>query len=323
MIIPQTEIRLLKVPFEIDNRNQLTFASKTAQTTYFLGLPHLTYDNTTYQRKDGVIRFDELIDNLLEYNYVMYQNEAYSNKWFYAYITDMQYINDNTTFITIEEDVFQTWQFDITYKKMFVEREHVNNDTIGAHTVPENVELGEYVIDNLIKYDMGNTVFIIQCTEYTEGDTETVFATNYGGIFAAGGAYLCSGIEEIKNILQAFTQTDAVFAIYAVPLNFVRNDKGAAASTPYVYGKFGQTSPVVNTQTIDKPSTLNSYTPVNKKLLTYPYCFLNVSNNNGTSNAYQYELFAEQTGLLANKCIFKLRGVPIMRWIYKMFSNRL
>ena len=43
------------------------------------------------------------------------------------------------TEITIETDVFQTWQFNINYKKMFVEREHVNDDTVGLHTVPENV----------------------------------------------------------------------------------------------------------------------------------------------------------------------------------------
>ena len=38
----------------------------------------------------------------------------------------MQYINDNCTFIIIETDVFQTWQFDINIKQSFVEREMIN-----------------------------------------------------------------------------------------------------------------------------------------------------------------------------------------------------
>ena len=40
-IQPQTDLRLLKVPFTIDNKNQLTFSNLNAQTTCFLGLSHL------------------------------------------------------------------------------------------------------------------------------------------------------------------------------------------------------------------------------------------------------------------------------------------
>lgn len=122
---------------------------------------------------------------MINYNYCMYQNENYTNKWFYAFITNMQYVNDNMTEITIETDVFQTWQFNINYKKMFVEREHVNDDTIGLHTVPENVELGEYVIDGVdYTYEMDELIYIIQTTEYLNG--EKPLATNFGGIYSAG-----------------------------------------------------------------------------------------------------------------------------------------
>lgn len=188
MITPNTNIRLLKVPFEIARKNQLTFTNLTAQTNYFLSLPHLEYDNTTYQRQNNIIRFEAPIDDIRTYNYVMYKNESYSNKWFYAYIMNMEYKNDNTTDITIQTDVFQTWQFDIVYNKMFVEREHVNNDTIGAHTYPENLETGETIIDGTDTFNMGANKYIIQCTEwinYSPGDTKPL-ATNYGGIFGAG-----------------------------------------------------------------------------------------------------------------------------------------
>ncbi len=115
----------------------------------------------------------------------MYQNENYSNKWFYAFITNMRYVNDNMTEITIATDVFQTWQFNLNYKKMFVEREHVNDDTVGLHTVPENVELGDYVIDEMIRTDeMNELVYIIQTTEYINGVKP--LATNFGGVYSAG-----------------------------------------------------------------------------------------------------------------------------------------
>ena len=78
----------------------------------------------------------------------MYQNDNYSDKWFYAYITGMEYINDNMTRISIATDVFQTWQFDLIYKASYVEREmiDVSSDVPGANLNPENLESGEYKI---------------------------------------------------------------------------------------------------------------------------------------------------------------------------------
>ena len=39
VIAPQTDVYLLKVPLEIDEVNQLTFANTTAQFNYFNSLP--------------------------------------------------------------------------------------------------------------------------------------------------------------------------------------------------------------------------------------------------------------------------------------------
>ena len=79
-ITPNSQIRLLSVPFEIDNRNQLTFSSVSAQSTYFLSLPHLEIESCSYVRRNNVIRWPGHIDSLLNYNYVMYKNNNYSNK---------------------------------------------------------------------------------------------------------------------------------------------------------------------------------------------------------------------------------------------------
>lgn len=122
-LTPSTKLRLIKTPIEIDNKNQLTFNNKTEQRDYFLSLPHLEIDEISYQRKDSMIYFPEHIDKLMQYNYVMYLNENYTNKWIYAFITRMEYENDFNTKIYITTDVFQTWQFDITFKESFIERE--------------------------------------------------------------------------------------------------------------------------------------------------------------------------------------------------------
>ena len=114
-ITPSTNLYLLKNTNNLSKQNQLTFANATAQFNYFSGLTNLYVDNFTYQRKDYVIRYPACIDDILDYNYVMYQNNSYGDKWFYAYIKNMRYVNDNMTEITIETDVYQTFMFDIEF----------------------------------------------------------------------------------------------------------------------------------------------------------------------------------------------------------------
>lgn len=125
-IQPDTNLYLLKCPLELSNKHQLTFTNKNQQFEYFSNLENLEINRISYQRKDSVIRYPAHIDSLLEYNYCMYQNDNYSNKWFYAFIVNMEYVNDSMTNIYIKTDVFQTWQFDLIYKHSFIEREMIN-----------------------------------------------------------------------------------------------------------------------------------------------------------------------------------------------------
>ena len=52
--------------------------------------------------------------------------------------------------IKLITDTFMTWQNDIVYKPSFIEREHVSDDTIGKHTIPENVETGEFICNGIL-----------------------------------------------------------------------------------------------------------------------------------------------------------------------------
>ena len=297
-----TKVYLLDVPLENDYKNTLYFANANAQQTYFQSriIGSYSYNDFSYQRKDQIIRIPEHYDNIYNCNYIMYQNSAYNNKWFYAFVTDLEYINDGRTDLHIETDVMQTWMFDYTVKSSFVEREHVSSDTVGEHTVPENVELGEYISNGYITDDtLDDFVYILQVTEFVNGNKP--LATNFGGVYAPGGAYICKTASEVVNIIQALDgagKGDAVTNVYIVP------DVVVYDSTPGDIQYGGQSSPVNYNIEIDKQTTLNGYTPKNKKLLTYPYNYLVLDNNNGTSNILQYEHFS------TNNCVFEVNGVP-------------
>ena len=113
-INPITKVYLLDVPLEKDYKNTLYFANETAQREYFQSkvIGSYSYQDFTYQRKDNIIRIPEQYDKIYNCNYVMYQNTNYSNKWFYAFVTDLEYISDGRTDLHIQTDVMQTWAFD-------------------------------------------------------------------------------------------------------------------------------------------------------------------------------------------------------------------
>lgn len=163
IIAPETEIYLLKAPLEVDEMHQLDFANETAQVNYFQGLPKLALMNATYQRENGTMYVGFNIEQIRTYNYVMYKNKQYSNKWFYAFIIGLEYEGNNTTGVKIKTDVFQTYLFDYQWKRSYIKRETVNDDTFGKHLLSENIDTGDFIVNR------SKTQFIeIVSTRYTE-----------------------------------------------------------------------------------------------------------------------------------------------------------
>lgn len=148
MIAPQTDVYLLNTVLENDGVNTLTWSSETRQRNYFLSCRVFTLSDFLYLRQDSAIKVEIPVDNLYgSVNYVMYRNTGYTNKWFYAFIDRLEYVNDNTTLIYIRTDEFQTWQFDLVYRTSYVIREHTNDDTIGANRLDEGLGLGDYICE--------------------------------------------------------------------------------------------------------------------------------------------------------------------------------
>lgn len=125
---PDTEIKLLRVPLDLSYKNQLSFNSKKDQENYFKDKTKYTYDEVSYQRKDGFMRIDLNYDELYDVNYVMYKNNTMPDKWIYAFVTRMEYASENSTYVYIQTDVFQTWWFDMDFHASFIEREMIDVD---------------------------------------------------------------------------------------------------------------------------------------------------------------------------------------------------
>ncbi|MDY5929020.1 MAG: hypothetical protein SPJ27_03165, partial [Candidatus Onthovivens sp.] len=288
LIVPTSRIILLKNPIEIDYENELTFASRQAQYDYFYNLPKLECENATYQRKDEVVRFPTndntniTFEDLLEYNYCMYQNNAFDDKWFYAFVKKVTFDNPGMSYVELETDVFQTWYFDITFKNSFIEREHVNDDSVGLHTIPEGLETGEYIINEKDSEIFNDTCFLMNISETVSG--EKLLATNVNGIWMAGGFYAFDNITNMVSVITGYSKEDVIKGIWIVPKFLLVTDS-------YNTRWNGYATPVHYTKNVSKQTTLNGYTPINKKLLCYPYNYLLETNNNGSSTILYYEKF--------------------------------
>ena len=317
-ITPQGDIYLCKTPLENDYKHQLTFSNATAQMTYFNSKIFKTLDNYTYIKHDNVIKVGFPIDEIIGCNYLFYRNEGFSTKYYFCFITNMQYVNENCTAITFETDVWQTYQFDLTFNPCFVEREHVNNDTVGLHTIPEGLDTGDYIIDKKTKrtgYGKDNICFILATTVFPwitlnssdnkyylnggNASTCNVYNSNLSGLEYFWYTNTTNGIEHLQHTIQAFAnsgQSDAIYMLFTCPdscFEKVLEDPnvGYWGSVKQKQGAYTVAWENATTDGIYRATSLNGYTPRNKKLLTYPYCYILMNNGNGGNAVYQYELF--------------------------------
>lgn len=317
-----SKVYLMDCPLEDDLKNTLYFASETAQRNYFTSIISRTFTNVSYQSETRTFRCPDTLDNVRRYNYMMWQNTAYSNKWFYAFITKAEYVSDGLTDVTFEVDPIQTFMFDYTVRPSFIEREHTNNDTAGNNLVPESLEHGEYVANGEpIKMSQYNhTYFVINADKApaTDGsgnpkNTSTWYSVNTGGLPMSGGLFLFDNMPTLTNAFLTYSRMEG--GIDHVKNVYIANEftieghdyeLGDFELGEYSYYKYkGRSNPVENTSTLSRPSSINGYTPRNRKLLTAPYQYILLSNNNGGVNELDYEYFSNPSSIT-----IKAKGIP-------------
>lgn len=290
-IAPNSIIHILHgCPLDNTYRDTLYFTNATNQSAYFLTLNKYTLNNYTYVRKENVLRVEIRNDNLYDCNYIMFQNTSFGNKWFYAFITNTEYINNETSAITYEIDVMQTWKFDYTIHPSFVEREHTLIDEIGSNLVPDDFETGEYISDDFDGTGkMGGFSIVVAST--FDSKYNDVAGGMYSNIYSGITYNIFTDYQKVNDFIDGAVSRnkgDGIVSVFMIPTSFV--------------SKVGQPVKAYDIEKTKKIDNIDGYVPKNKKLFTYPYNFLYVTNLNGNSAEFRYEYF---TG---NTCKFGLVG---------------
>lgn len=281
---PNSIVQLFR-GINLDNRYMHTiyFANEAAQNSWFTSKVAYTFQQISYTRYTrNSIKIKADTTDLLDCTYLRFKNDRNVDKWFYAFINAVEYVNENTALITYEIDVMQTWFIQNgSIRPCYIERQHVTNDTFGLNLEAEPV--GSEVYD---------------FTEITVADVGTDFA-NYNVVYCT--------TDEPQSMVRDGIVCGATYnslPMSAAESNTLKNELLLALGSwdkqqqkadivdmfmfPSAYSNIGHNS---NTYHVTHNGKFDNYTPKNKKLHSYPYSSLYITTNDGDTGLYRWEYF--------------------------------
>lgn len=285
-------------------------------------------------------------------NYIAFINPNYGNKWFFAFVNNVKFVNPQTSTIEYQVDVFSTWYSRFNVGKAFIEREHVSDDTIGKHTIPERLDTGDFIInDSGVLDEYGSDAHVVVGVtkvpddladmQTVESSTNVYNAPNtvYNGIFNGLTYFVFFTTYDASQFLAIMDLTgnaDNVVNVFLCPLSIYEVPIGSWTPKSYTYSwgninmdlsfnynRFptGLTEIVMaDNKTVTLNTTLDGYTPKNNKMFTKEFNYLYLTNYNGGDVTYAYEDFKNNTpnfriiGAVCPGCSIRLTPLDYKKW---------
>lgn len=272
----------------------------------------------------------------LQSNYIAFQNKDYSNKWFFAWIDDVIYQSESSCEIKYTIDAWSTWFQYWNTKTCFVSREHVSDDIVGKHTIPENLNIGQIVCDKAFTQNIiGAESFfwlVIACNFDPSNNTRYAGIGKYGNYLQ--GSMWFAWLINNNELSDGSDLNDVIDWIFNITEDGHAEDIQSMFALPYQAFSLSDIDQTTHKVTNGKGNLLNEdisysksnirefddYTPKNKKLLTYPYSYIRVTNNMGSFNDYKIEDFhvTDVDGNETDDITFNAIGVPCQGYSGKL-----
>lgn len=312
---PSGVVHLGQVPWNSGYKHVRLYTDRASQNSDILSRCGISSDSYSYIARNRTLRVSIPADRLYHVNYCAYRNPSLGSRWIYCFVTDVEYVNDNTTELTLETDVFQTFLYgvDWTLPSCMVEREHTDDE--GAMYTDEPAFDLVYKVTGMEseKFDAGYLI-VMTCATPQQNDNLIEEFLNPGGYWAkpvlpnfhrgvlygctaycfklqsAGGGIISDGINLLLNGLQYAGSTDSIVAIFTVPSFFdLPYDGTPIDGTNYQYQSV---TALKNLKAPERGDEVDGYEPKNRKLLYYPYTMLRLTDQNGSNSELRYELFS-------------------------------
>lgn len=301
---PSTSIYIGTVPFDSSYRHVYYIPDRQQQESYFLSCcpNELRRNDYTYQRLQNAVVVPFNAEELYGYNYCMFKNANYGNRWFYSFIADIEYVSENSSRLYLKLDIFQTWFPDCEVPACNVEREHVNDDSVGAHIRDEGFSVGEMKVQYSVYDYLTLWLAVASAAEpLNDGTYVNVAGDNYQKLPSGTSVTVFDPVTQMgefkrfMNELSNNGQQDAVSAVYMVPAEIV---PGVSSKENGVGGAWVDASKPTRKETLEWSmgyTTLDGYKPKNNKLYCYPFEYVEISNMAGQVQQLRME-FMPQPG---------------------------
>lgn len=307
-----SEIILVKdIRLDKDYVNVLSYSESQMLALCRQNAVATAYDYSFIRQNNNSIYTNFSYEQCLQANYIAFQNKDYSNKWFFAFIDEVIYTGEQNTEIRYTIDAWSTW-FDYWQKQpCFISRQHVNNDTIGQHTVPENLDVGEMVLGN---WNIFNSLaeqyyFCLMSTYSIITNDDFVGVEQINGNLFGYMVYVFEptntaivALEKVLAEINKAGKIESVLALFVAPAELIESigirkldgyDGTYLLDTDEILSNDAIRNAVHIPFDISKPYSYEDYKPKNNKCYVYPYNYLLVTNNIGNQIIYKYEDFYE------------------------------
>lgn len=317
---PSGKILFGSVPWDNNYSNVRLYTNLTDQYNDIASCMTLSSEGYKYIGRNRTLDVAIEADRMYHCNYCMYRNNSLTDGWIYCFITDVQYINDHTSRVTLETDVFQTYLYNVdwTIPPCFVDRETVpSEDTKYLLTSEPQTSLIYTVTDMTEKKFEPQGVIIVTANIAEKNSNVIEDILNPDGYYAEpaqisiykgivkganyyyasyGGSYVSEKIEQFLNQLTFAGAIDSVVSIFTVPKDITFGLKSGLNGE-----NSGPNAENVNQGVINLPArgnTVDGYTPRNSKLLYYPYTYCHITDYQGSVSDLLYEQFDDTPRLI-------------------------
>ena len=319
-IAPVGEIYLInQIEWGKDYKHTKYFSNATDQFNYITdssrligaNRPSKTAQNYIKNALSGTIKIKGHQENYLGCSYLCWKNTAIdsplpeAHTYNYAFVDDVRYVSNEVFEIDYTIDVFQTYLFQggCRIKKALIERTHTQTDAVGEHIEAEPLTSDRYVYKNgsvshFYSGDIsGWSVLMYASKARSEGTNIKSQGMRCGlpqGVYC--NVFDSSGTDDAFKVFsdwlnglsaESFAEwIEKIVAVVAVPSEFIDSTSGGLADTE------DWTDDVYITK---YNTTIDGFTPYNKKLLTYPYNCHYISDGDGSAMEYAYEFFTSNS----------------------------
>lgn len=300
IIAPNSQVWFCSnIPFDMGYRHTKLYATKAEQFTDISGKSVFTVANCSYFRDSKRIRVTIPMAIAYTVNYLVYKNTNFENKYFYAFVTSCNYVNNEVCEFTFEIDVIQTWMFDYEIRPSFVVRQHIAKDAIGASLTEESFEIGDPIVAKSFADPNSRNFKICVLTSFkatynaetAKYDYTTVEGKYYGKTYSGLEMNFFGTDQSANGFIKAVVEdgkTDGVIAIFMCPEMIVDKPTEVAKIAINLY-PFNEVDQASAANTYYETNLFQGYVPKNKKLYQYPYRFVKVLNGRGGAAVYKWE----------------------------------